>query len=76
MSFKAPVKSGPAITSSSASDRELITVIAQQGEIVRKLKASKADKASVDAAVNKLLALKVIRSQLSLLLINVYLGRL
>mmetsp|Transcript_7031 Transcript_7031/g.13288 ORF Transcript_7031/g.13288 Transcript_7031/m.13288 type:complete len:344 (-) Transcript_7031:92-1123(-) len=44
--------------SSKSSDNSIESQIAAQGDVVRKLKAEKADKAIIKAAVDKLLALK------------------
>lgn len=55
-----PVQSSPAKTESSTSSKapELFSQVAQQGELVRKLKSEKAPKDKVDEAVKKLLDLK------------------
>ena len=53
----------PAVAAASAAQadgaQELLTAVNQQGDAIRKLKADKADKATIDAAVAKLKALKV-----------------
>merc|ERR1712168_229831 len=53
-----PAKAAAAPTELSGPAAQLDAAIKDQGEAVRKLKAEKADKASVDDAVKKLLALK------------------
>ena len=50
--------SSPAPASGSSSPGDLNTAIGAQGDIVRKLKADKAAKPEIEAAVKKLLALK------------------
>ncbi|XP_066530921.1 bifunctional glutamate/proline--tRNA ligase [Hoplias malabaricus] len=57
----AKVESAPQPINSSAADNSAVDIyqrVAQQGELVRKLKAEKAQKDQVDAAVKQLLALK------------------
>ncbi|KAJ8362784.1 hypothetical protein SKAU_G00116150 [Synaphobranchus kaupii] len=55
----APVNTSPAPTkTSSSSSSGIYEHVAQQGELVRKLKTEKAPKDEVDAAVKQLLALK------------------
>uniref|UniRef100_A0A668AN30 Bifunctional glutamate/proline--tRNA ligase n=1 Tax=Myripristis murdjan TaxID=586833 RepID=A0A668AN30_9TELE len=62
MSPPTPASSAPApattTSSSSSSHSGLYERVAQQGEVVRKLKSDKAPKDQVDAAVKQLLALK------------------
>ncbi|XP_075875813.1 bifunctional glutamate/proline--tRNA ligase isoform X2 [Nelusetta ayraudi] len=55
-----PVQSNPAKTESSSSPKapELFSQVAQQGELVRKLKSEKAPKDKVEEAVKKLIDLK------------------
>ena len=52
------MKQQPA-TSNDAEGQSLLTAVGKQAEVVRDLKASKAQKASIEAAVAELLALKV-----------------
>merc|ERR1712240_339447 len=58
LALKAEHKAAAAPTELSGPAAQLDAAIKEQGEAVRKLKAEKADKASVDDAVKKLLALK------------------
>ena len=51
----------------SAAEQELINAVTKQGEVVRELKSSKADKTQVEAAVAALLALKVTEHYSSLI---------
>lgn len=56
----APVQAPVAPASAEpAQGLELLAAIAEQGVVVRELKANKVEKSTVDAAVAKLLALKV-----------------
>ncbi|XP_048352939.1 bifunctional glutamate/proline--tRNA ligase isoform X2 [Sphaerodactylus townsendi] len=60
--FQAPAVTQPTSTATSDPDtpeaKALFTKVAAQGEVVRKLKAEKAEKVTVDAAVQDLLQLK------------------
>ncbi|XP_060102455.1 bifunctional glutamate/proline--tRNA ligase isoform X12 [Heteronotia binoei] len=60
--FQAPAVTQPTCTATSGPDtpeaKALFNKVAAQGEVVRKLKAEKAEKATVDAAVQDLLQLK------------------
>lgn len=59
-----PISSAPAPSRSSSSSN-LYDRIAQQGEVVRKLKAEKVPKDQIDAAVKQLLALKAEYKQIT-----------
>jgi len=55
---KQPVATKPAVVPAAQTGADLNASITAQGDLVRKLKADKANKATVTEAVNKLLALK------------------
>ncbi|XP_034232537.1 bifunctional glutamate/proline--tRNA ligase [Thrips palmi] len=55
---KSPVEETPAKPIGAVDAATINTLITQQGDLVRKLKGDKADKASIDAAVKTLLELK------------------
>ncbi|KAJ8401185.1 hypothetical protein AAFF_G00387670 [Aldrovandia affinis] len=55
----APVQASPAPAKTTSNSSGIYERVAQQGELVRKLKTEKAPKDEVDAAVKQLLALKV-----------------
>ncbi|KAF5892564.1 bifunctional glutamate/proline--tRNA ligase isoform X2 [Clarias magur] len=65
VSDKPEVSSTPASKSTSMSSACPYTRVAEQGEVVRKLKAEKAPKDKIDAAVKELLALKTEFKQLT-----------
>ncbi|KAF7212688.1 transcript variant X1 [Nothobranchius furzeri] len=54
----APAQSKPTPTPAAPAASDLYEKVAEQGEVVRKLKAEKASKDQIDAAVKQLLALK------------------